>query len=118
MHKCMHTCMHKHKLMHKFKLTWHILCNKLCISLIVLESELPQSIVIALSLALGLFVLMGIGGFILVMTAVFAVRNWWYRRRPVTQHDQGIRREPRPEKQIIEGEYQEVPERKRDERSP
>ena len=75
-------------------------------------------IVIALSLALGFFVFIGFGGFILVMTAVFAVRNWWYRRRFAGRHDEGIRRETRAEKQIIEGEYQEVRERKRDQRGP
>ena len=48
-------------------------------------------IVIALSLALGFFVFIGFGGFILVMTAVFAVRNWWYRRRFAGRDDEGIR---------------------------
>ena len=67
-------------------------------------------IVIAISLALGFFVFLGMAGFVLLMAAVMSVRNWWYRRRFSSQSppDTEYRRETTVRKQIIEGEYREV----------
>lgn len=67
-------------------------------------------IVILLSLALGFFVFLAIAGFVLIMAAVMAVRNWWFgssfgaRRRP--QRGEAGKTQARP--RIIEGEYREV----------
>lgn len=67
-------------------------------------------IIIAISLALGFFVFLGMAGFVLLMAAVMSVRGWWYRRRfaSKTAGDGGTRRETMVHKQIIEGEYREV----------
>ena len=67
-------------------------------------------IVISLSLALGFFVFLAIAGFVLVMAAVMAVRNWWFGnsfragRRP--ERTEAGKTQARP--RIIEGEYREV----------
>ena len=67
-------------------------------------------IVISLSLALGFVVLLGIAGFMLIMAAVFAVRNWWARQRFGRPADASrARPSPRPgQRLIIEGEFQQV----------
>lgn len=67
-------------------------------------------IVIAISLALGFFVFLGMAGFVLLMAVVMSVRNWWYRRRFTSQAPPAAeyRRKTTIHKQIIEGEYREV----------
>lgn len=73
-------------------------------------------IVIALSLALGFVVFVGIAGFMLVMAAVISVRAWWFRKKfgaskgaeqPKTSSRQETHR-------VIEGEYHEVRPRRPD----
>ena len=75
-------------------------------------------VVISLSLALGFFVFLGIGAFVLVMAAVMSVRTWWYRRKFAGGQAPEFRRETTVRKQIIEGEYQEVRRRQEDRDSP
>lgn len=66
--------------------------------------------IIGISLALGLFVFLGLAGFVLLMAAVMSVRNWWARRRfkPNSSSEEEEPRQTTVYKQIIEGEYQEV----------
>lgn len=67
-------------------------------------------IIIAISLALGFFVFLGMAGFVLLMAAVMSVRGWWYRRRFASKApgEADSHRETTVHKQIIEGEYREV----------
>lgn len=69
-------------------------------------------LVIALSIALGFFVFVTIGGLMLVMAAVVGVRAWWLRKRFGVPKDSGGDQRHRPgtspQHHIIEGEYQEV----------
>lgn len=75
-------------------------------------------IVISLSLALGFVVFLGIAGFMLIMATVFAVRNWWARHRFGRPADENrARPSPRPgQRQIIEGEFQQVRDRDPDDK--
>ena len=67
-------------------------------------------IIIAISLALGFFVFLGMAGFVLLMAAVMSVRGWWYRRRFASKAagEAEPNRHTTVRKQIIEGEYREV----------
>lgn len=66
-------------------------------------------IIISLSLALGFFVFLGIAGFVLFMAAVIGIRNWWYQRRFGVRPKSPPRRETPGGKEVIEGEYREIP---------
>jgi len=67
-------------------------------------------LVISLSLALGFVVFLGIAGFVLVMGIVMRVRNWWLGRATGGQKTAESPGKPQSsgQRQIIEGEYQEV----------
>ena len=67
-------------------------------------------IIIAISLALGFFVFLGIAGIVLLMAVIMTVRGWWYRRQfgRKSRPEQEIRRDTAVRRQIIEGEYREV----------
>ena len=67
-------------------------------------------IIIAISLALGFFVFLGIAAIVLLMAMIMTIRGWWYRgkfgRR--SRPEQEIRRDTAVRRQTIEGEYREV----------
>jgi len=67
-------------------------------------------LVISLSLALGFVVFLGIAGFVLVMGIVMRIRNWWLGRAAGGQKttETADKQQPTGQRQIIEGEYQEV----------
>ena len=67
-------------------------------------------IVIALSLALGFIVFVGIAGFMMVMAAVITVRAWWLKRKFGAHKgsDQSTSSTRNETHRVIEGEYQEV----------
>lgn len=67
-------------------------------------------IIIAISLALGFFVFLGIAGIVLLMAMVMTIRGWWYRRQfgRTSRPEQEIRRDTAVRRQTIEGEYREV----------
>jgi UPF0716 family protein affecting phage T7 exclusion len=82
--------------------------NPLANALVVIAGIL----VIALSIALGFFVFVTIGGLMLVMAAVVGVRAWWLRKRFGAPDDSGRDRPHRSgtsqQHHIIEGEFEEV----------
>ncbi len=67
-------------------------------------------IIIAISLALGFFVFLGIAGIVLLMAVIMTIRGWWYRRQfgRKSRQEQDTRRKTTVRQQIIEGEYREV----------
>ena len=73
-------------------------------------------IVIALSLALGFVVFVGIAGFMLIMAAVISVRAWWLKKR--FGASKGAEQQTTSSRQetyrVIEGEYREVRSRRPD----
>jgi len=77
-------------------------------------------IIIAISLALGFFFFLGMAGFVLLMAAIMTVRSWWNRRQfgRKSPPEQEIRRETTVRRQIIEGEYREVGQSRRDPPDP
>jgi len=77
-------------------------------------------LVIGISLALGFFVFLGMAGLVLLMAAIMTVRSWWSRRQfgRKSPPEQEIRRETAVRRQIIEGEYREVGQSRRDSPDP
>ena len=77
-------------------------------------------VIIAISLALGFFVFLGMAGFVLLMAAVMGVRSWWYRRRFAGKSgpEPEIRRKTTVHRQIIEGEFREVDQSRQDPSDP
>lgn len=73
-------------------------------------------IVIALSLALGFVVFVGIAGFMLIMAAVISVRAWWLKKRfgASTGAEQQKTSRRQETYRVIEGEYREVRSRRPD----
>ena len=71
-------------------------------------------VVISLSLALGFFVFLGIAAFVVVTAAAMAVRNWWLGRRIRGAGDAPqAQARKRSERLVIEGEYEQVGEKRR-----
>ena len=70
-------------------------------------------VVISLSLALGFFVFLGIAAFVVVTAAIMAVRNWWLGRRiRATGDAPPAQARRRSERLVIEGEYEQVRDRR------
>lgn len=75
------------------------------------------SLAIGLSLILGFFAFIAIGGIVLVMAAIIGIRVWWLQRRMRKQGWEApdAQRTSTGSIEIIEGEFREVSQQRRDE---